>query len=73
MTKCPHDPKETHPAVEMYHCPECGEMVIAIRWEDEPATTIASVIIGHTGNRLVNILADRDNKFVEFSTDEQAM
>lgn len=29
MTKCPHDPKETHPAVGMYHCPECGEMVIA--------------------------------------------
>lgn len=27
--QCPHDPKETHPAVGMYHCPECGEMVIA--------------------------------------------
>lgn len=29
MSLCPHNPKETHPSVGMYHCPECGEMVIA--------------------------------------------
>ena len=27
--KCKHDPRETNKAVSMYHCPECGEMVIA--------------------------------------------
>lgn len=26
---CPHDPRETFGAVGMYHCPECGEMVIS--------------------------------------------
>lgn len=29
MNTCPHDPTKTHPSVGMYHCPECGEMVIA--------------------------------------------
>ena len=27
--KCPHDPRETTGAIGMYHCPECGEMVLA--------------------------------------------
>ena len=27
--KCQHDPKETKGAIGMYHCPECGEMVLA--------------------------------------------
>lgn len=27
--ECAHDPRETKDAVGMYHCPECGEMVVA--------------------------------------------
>ena len=27
--QCPHDPRETTGPVGMYHCPECGEMVLA--------------------------------------------
>lgn len=27
--KCSHDPRNTTGAIGMYHCPECGEMVIA--------------------------------------------
>lgn len=27
--KCQHDPKETKGAIGMYHCPECGDMVLA--------------------------------------------
>ena len=34
---CPHDPRETIGPIGMYHCPECGEMVLAgighIDWE----------------------------------------
>ena len=26
---CPHDPRETIGPIGMYHCPECGEMVLA--------------------------------------------
>ena len=26
---CSFDPKTTHGAIGMFHCPECGEMVIA--------------------------------------------
>lgn len=26
---CPHDPKQTTGPIGMYHCPECGEMVLA--------------------------------------------
>ena len=26
---CTHDPRETLGPIGMYHCPECGEMVIA--------------------------------------------
>ena len=26
---CPHDPRETTGPIGMYHCPECGEMVVA--------------------------------------------
>ena len=26
---CPHDPKTTKGPIGMYHCPNCGEMVIA--------------------------------------------
>ena len=26
---CLHDPRETTGAIGMYHCPECGEMVLA--------------------------------------------
>ena len=26
---CPHDPKETIGPIGMYHCPKCGEMVLA--------------------------------------------
>ena len=29
MTKCSHDPKTTIGPIGMYHCPECGDMVIA--------------------------------------------
>ena len=27
--QCPHDPRETTGPIGMYHCPECGEMVLA--------------------------------------------
>ena len=27
--QCPHDPRETTGPIGMYHCPECGEMVVA--------------------------------------------
>ena len=27
--KCPHDPTQTTGPIGMYHCPDCGEMVIA--------------------------------------------
>ena len=27
--RCSHDPRETKGAIGMYHCPECGEMVVA--------------------------------------------
>ena len=27
--QCPHDPRDTIGAIGMYHCPECGEMVLA--------------------------------------------
>ena len=27
--KCPHDPRQTVGPIGMYHCPECGEMVLA--------------------------------------------
>ena len=27
--KCPHDPTQTTGPIGMYHCPECGEMVLA--------------------------------------------
>ena len=37
--KCSHDPKETKGPIGMYHCPECGEMVVAgidhPNWEKE--------------------------------------
>lgn len=26
---CKHDPRETKGPIGMYHCPECGQMVIA--------------------------------------------
>lgn len=26
---CPHDPRKTRGAIGMYHCPECGVMVLA--------------------------------------------
>ena len=26
---CPHDPREITGPIGMYHCPECGEMVLA--------------------------------------------
>ena len=26
---CPHDPRETHGPIGMYHCPDCGCMVLA--------------------------------------------
>jgi hypothetical protein len=26
---CPHDPQETQGPIGMYHCPECGVMVLA--------------------------------------------
>lgn len=29
MSKCEHDPKLTEGPIGMYHCPECGDMVIA--------------------------------------------
>lgn len=29
MQECTHDPKETKGPIGMYHCPECGEMVLA--------------------------------------------
>ena len=27
--QCPHDPRETTGPTGMYHCPECGEIVLA--------------------------------------------
>jgi len=27
--KCDFDPKEVHGAIGMFHCPKCGEMVVA--------------------------------------------
>src|SRR5437870_4613097 len=27
--KCPHNPKETTGPIGMYHCPDCGDMVLA--------------------------------------------
>ena len=27
--KCTHDPKQIKGPIGMYHCPECGEMVLA--------------------------------------------
>lgn len=27
--KCPHDPRKTQGAIGMYHCPNCGAMVLA--------------------------------------------
>lgn len=27
--KCSHDPKQTKGAIGMYHCPDCGQMVVA--------------------------------------------
>lgn len=29
MTKCNYDPKEVKGAIGMFHCPECGDMVVA--------------------------------------------
>jgi hypothetical protein len=29
MSKCEHDPKLAEGPIGMYHCPECGDMVIA--------------------------------------------
>ncbi len=29
MSKCTHDPKQTTGPIGMYHCPDCGDMVLA--------------------------------------------
>jgi len=29
LVSCPHDPKETFGPIGMYHCPDCGAMVLA--------------------------------------------
>jgi len=27
--KCSHDPKQTKGVIGMYHCPDCGQMIVA--------------------------------------------
>ena len=34
--QCPHDPRETTGPIGMYHCPDCGEMVLAGMAHPEP-------------------------------------
>lgn len=39
---CPHDPKTTTGPIGMYHCPECGVMVMAGQdhWTDKEVTEV---------------------------------
>jgi hypothetical protein len=65
--KCTHDPIKTKGAIGMYHCPECGEMVVAgiehPNYEEDKMTR--KEIITDIENHLKNIKL-RVNK--EFDT-----
>lgn len=71
--KCSHDPRKTTGPIGMYHCPECGEMVVAgVAHPDyglfDLRELISSIIFrGNTNNKENDKIADDILKGLENS------